>query len=119
MAAAKELPAAQAGRSAPRRAASTGKPRRSGSRSRWQRQPSPPPPPEGETARRKATQQASVGGALAARCERHGEMDTMRPNFGFSEDYCYFHTANAFHPNFSEFHLIFLNFLKIDEIGHL
>jgi hypothetical protein len=43
----------------------------------------------------------------------------MRPNFGFSEDYCSFHTSNAIRPNFSEFHRIFLNFSKIDRIGHL
>jgi len=82
VAAAKELPAAQAGRSAPRRVASTGKPRRNGLRSRWQRQPSPPPPPDGYTARRKATQQASVGAggdeaSGGATCGRHGEMDTI------------------------------------------
>lgn len=86
LAAAKAFPAAQAGRSAARRAASMGKPRRSGLRSRWHRQPSSPPPAaKGDTARRKATQQASVGaggqlasgGATAATCGRHGEMDTI------------------------------------------
>jgi hypothetical protein len=86
LAAAKAFPAAQAGRSAARRAASMGKPRRSGLRSRWHRQPSSPPPAaNGDTARRKATQQASVGaggqlasgGATAATCGRHGEMDTI------------------------------------------
>ncbi|KAJ1257360.1 hypothetical protein BS78_K085900 [Paspalum vaginatum] len=63
-----------------------GKPRRSGLRSKWHRQPSPPPPStDGETARRNGTQQASVGvggdpasgGATAATCGRHGEMDTI------------------------------------------
>jgi hypothetical protein len=39
----------------------------------------------------------------------------MRTNFGFSEDYCFFHT-NTFWPNFSEFHRIFS---KIDGIDHL
>jgi len=86
VAAAKAFPAVQAGRSAARRAASMGKPRRSGLRSRWHRQPSSPPPAvDGDTARRKATQQASVGaggepasgGATAATCGRHGEMDTI------------------------------------------
>jgi hypothetical protein len=43
----------------------------------------------------------------------------MRLNFGFLEDYCSFHTSNTIRLNFSEFHQIFLNFPKIDRIGHL
>lgn len=82
---------AQVGSRAPRRAASTGKPRRSGSRSRWQKHPSPPPPSPSpaETARRNAAQQALVGaeegragGATTATCARHGEKDTMAAAHG-------------------------------------
>jgi hypothetical protein len=43
----------------------------------------------------------------------------MRSKFGFSKDYCSFHTSNTFQPNFSEFHRFFSNFLKIDRIRHL
>ena len=74
VAAAKAFPAAQAGRSAARRAASMGKPRRSGLRSRWHRQPSSPPPAaDRDTARRKATQHGVGGcGRGASQRRRHG-----------------------------------------------
>jgi hypothetical protein len=31
----------------------------------------------------------------------------MWPNFGFPEDYCFFHTLNVIRPIFSEFHRFF------------
>jgi hypothetical protein len=43
----------------------------------------------------------------------------MRLNFSFLEGSCSFQTSNVIRPNFSEFHRIFLNFLKIDRIDHL
>nr|BAD09591.1 hypothetical protein [Oryza sativa Japonica Group] len=82
------LAAAQVGRSAPSLAVLTGKTRRSGSRSKWQKHPSPPLL-LGETPRRKAAQQASVGagagrarGATTATCDRHGATDTMAAAHG-------------------------------------
>jgi hypothetical protein len=39
----------------------------------------------------------------------------MQPNFGFSEDYSFFHTSNMIRPNF----INFLNFPKLDGIDHL
>jgi hypothetical protein len=47
------------------------------------------------------------------------ELSVDSIEFYFSGDYCSFHTLNGTRLNFSEFHRIFLNFLKIDGIDHL
>jgi hypothetical protein len=47
------------------------------------------------------------------------ELSVDSIEFHFSGDYCLFHTLNTTRLDFSEFHWIFLNFLKIDGIDQL
>jgi hypothetical protein len=47
------------------------------------------------------------------------ELSVNLANFVFSEDYCSFHMSNVIRLNFSEFHQIFPNFMKIDMIDYI